>query len=832
MNEKKIQPQTPASVSFKELSTRFESLEEHSDLPLIILPKIVLFPGQSLPISSLEGFRSADLHLAQKGLLRVGVISQLDEGKEPSAHLSLFGTEAIITGIIKMSDGSFGAVLKGVRRLVVNSISNKKEGYTGHVMIVGDKQVRQTAKFLASVKALKNLVNKVIKLNHAISQEAVALLYTTDDPVLMCDLMTPYLSITAKEKLAILSNFDIRSRMKHLIKFMSREVELLNISSRIQEEVRNDMHEGLKRNFLREQMAAIKRELGEIDGEVDELEDLQSSFEKLDLPLEVKNIITRETERLAMMHPGSPEYMVSWTYLSWIKDLPWGEVERKKGEAKIPQLKAASRVLNKSHYGLRKVKDRILEYIAVLHHRGNLKGQVLLLVGPPGVGKTSLARSIAEALGRPFVQISLGGVRDEAEIRGHRRTYIGSMPGKIIQGMKTAGVFNPLILLDEIDKLGAAVPGQGDLSAALLELLDPEQNKFFTDHYLGFPFDLSQVIFVTTANTTEGLSEPLMDRLEMVEISSYTESEKVKIATSQLVPSICRDLRLKLQKFDLSETLMRTIIRQYTREAGVRQLRRELVAIGRKLVKRIVAGESSLVVSEKNLRGFLGQQRYFEEPHAKTLSPGVAIGLAYTAFGGDILYIESRRFVGEAKGALTLTGSLGKVMKESAQTAYSFILSEADHLGVDRAEMEKSNIHIHLPDGATPKDGPSAGVALLSAMVSLLSGKEIAVHFAMTGEITLRGKVLPVGGIKEKLLAAHRYGKTHIILPRENWLELEELPPEVLKDLHIYAIDHMMEALFLTGLITRQDGREQLPVKFRRNALVPTPTFPELFASS
>lgn len=820
MSIKKI-PTYPSGVTVEELSGRFESLEKYDDLPLLILPKIVLFPGQSLPISSLEGFKGVDLQLAQKGLLRVAVLSQIEEGKglKSEMQLSAFGTEAIITGIIKLNDGGYGAVLKGVRRLLVNSITKKKHGYTGNVVILGDKTFRKTVQFHARVKVLKNLITKVIKLNTALGQETIALLYTTEDPVLMCDLITPHLSIAAKEKLAILSSHDLHLRMKHVIKHLSREVELLQLSTRIQDDVRNDMQENIKRSFLREQMNAIKRELGELDGDVEELEELQTKFETLDLSKEARSLVNKEIERLAVMHPGSPEYMVSWNYLNWVKELPWPKTDGKQElEHPMPELATASRILNKNHNGLRKIKERILEYIAVLKHKGNLNGQILLLVGPPGVGKTSLVRSIAESLKRPFSQISLGGVKDEAEVRGHRRTYIGAMPGKLIQAVKTAGRTDAVILLDEIDKIGLSNMGQSDLSSALLEILDPEQNKQFTDHYLGFPFDLSKVFFITTANSTDGISHPLLDRMEVIELSGYTENEKLNIANTHIIPALQKELRLLPSQLSVGDEVTRRIIRSYTKEAGVRQLKREISTIGRKVVKQIIAKKARRLLTVDNLSEYLGQPRFIDEPNTAVLPHGVAIGLAYTAFGGDILYIESRKSITtEGKGALTLTGSLGKVMQESAQTAYFFILSQAGLLNLKQELVEKAHIHIHLPDGATPKDGPSAGVAILCTLVSLFSERSIPANFAMTGEITLRGRVLPVGGIKEKLIAAHRYNKKNIILPKENWLDLEEIPSEILRDLKLYPIEHMFEALLITGLIKEAQGvKRPSPIPYTR----------------
>ncbi|MBP6218982.1 MAG: endopeptidase La [Oligoflexales bacterium] len=840
---------TPTAIA---ANTEFE---EYADFPLLVLPQIVLFPGHSLSISSLEGVKQEDFHLAQKGLLKIGVITafaeQSDKGDFIGQDLSTFGTEAIITGIIKLSDGGMGAVLRGVRRFIVSQVSKRKNGYVGKILIPQEKGFKYNMQFLASVKALKNLILKILKMNPAISQETMAFLYTADDPAMMCDLITPYLSLSSREKVAVLGCFDLRTRVKQLLKHLSKEVELLQISTRIQEGVRYDLQDNLKKNFLREQMVAIKRELGEMDGDIDELEELRNYFKGLNLPKEAKAPIQRELDRLGMMHPGSPEYLVTWNYLHWVKDLPWAEREKKPSDPdssklkkskikdpvdaqKYPDLKTALQILNKGHYGLPKIKERILEYIAVLEYRGQIRGQILLLVGPPGVGKTSLVSSMAKALGRPFVRISLGGVRDEAEIRGHRRTYIGAMPGKIIQAIKDAKSSRAVVLLDEIDKVGTSGHGfsQCDLSSALLEVLDQEQNKNFTDHYLGFPFDLSSVIFVATANALHPISAPLLDRMEILEIRGYTEREKLKIANSHLIPSIAKDLSLSSDKWKISEEALLQMIRFYTREAGMRQLRRELMTIGRKVVKSIVeagrtgkpslkgsrATASSLTeISEDNLYEYLGSPTYIEEPKDKILPPGVAIGLAYTSVGGDILYIESRKLQKvEGGGGLTLTGSLGTVMKESAQTALSFLISHAELLGLETELIIKSQIHLHLPDGATPKDGPSAGIAILCTLSSLFLGKSIPSDFAMTGEITLRGQVLPVGGIKEKLLAAHRYGKKKIILPRKNWSDLEELPPEVLKELSFFPVQHMFEPLLITGLCQSSLVKKPVPVVYSK----------------
>jgi ATP-dependent Lon protease len=504
--------------------------------------------------------------------------------------------------------------------------------------------------------------------------------------------------------------------------------------------------------------------------------------------------------------------MVSWTYINWIKDLPWNAEDNK---IKSLPLAKAKKIFDKNHFGLDKVKERILEYIAVLQHRGNIPGQILLLNGPPGVGKTSLVKSIAEALNRPYAKVSLGGVHDEAEIRGHRRTYIGSMPGKILHAVKETGSSKAVILLDEIDKVGTS--SGRELSSALLEVLDPEQNKNFVDHYLALPFDLSQIIFVATANHLSDISAPLLDRMESLTLPGYTEQEKIMIATGHLMPAICKELKLTKRQFSLSRSFLSIVINNYTREAGVRQLKRELQTIGRKIVKSIVSkSKNKPVIRPKidNIMSLLGPPHFLDEPKDKVLQPGVSIGLAYTQFGGDILYIESRKMPSSGqKGKLSLTGSLGKVMQESAQTCLWYLVSNADTLGLDRKEIEASDVHLHFPDGATPKDGPSAGLAILCTLVSLFKDKSLPNQIAMTGEITLRGQVLPVGGIKEKLLAAHRYNKRKVIIPYTNFLDLEELPQDALNELEIYPIKKMEEVLYVSGLLK---GNKIKPVRYKK----------------
>ncbi|MFK7823073.1 MAG: endopeptidase La [Oligoflexales bacterium] len=806
-------------------------LEQNQSFPLLLLPKQVFFPENIIPITSLKGLSPRDLQKAKAGALRFGVVTDLSRPKKKLKQMSGYGTEAMVTALIKLPNGEVGAMIKGLRRFLIHKAQEDKFGLVGKVSFIEDKSYELEGELPALLQAFKSLVVKFLKYQPNMSQEAAAQIFTTDEPSQLSFLVAPHLSLSIKERLNLLSCFDFQQRIKSLIQILGKEIELLNLSSRIQEKVKDGVHDNMRRNYLREQIQVIKKELGDLGApEGDDITVLKNSLDQLKLPEKVLENANREIDRLAMMPSGSPEYMISWTFLNWIKDLPWDKQEEKTENNSI-DLKKATQILDQHHYGLPRIKERVLEFIALLQHRGKVSGQILLLSGPPGVGKTSLGKSIASALERPFVRVSLGGVKDEAEIRGHRRTYIGSMPGKIIQAMKDAGSSKPVILLDEIDKAGR--DGGRDLSSSLLEVLDPEQNQAFTDHYLGFPFDLSQVLFIATANSLREISAPLLDRMEVLELSGYTESEKINIANRHLLPQIREDFSLTEENFALDQTVLPLIIRYYTREAGVRQLGRSLSTIGRKVVRGIVESPERTPDNKLNsnqLVNFLGNPKYFAEPIEKKVPPGVAIGLAYTTVGGDILYIESRK--NESKnsgGSLVLTGSLGKVMQESAQTVFSFLLSHADFLAIDRKEMLENKVHIHLPDGATPKDGPSAGVALLCAVASLFNSRSVRSCLAMTGEITLRGQVLPVGGIKEKLLAAHRYGRKEVIIPAANWMDLEEIPDEVLEDLKLYPVQNMLEVLVIAHLIAPASGEAiPSPKRFERNKLKNQFSFPDL----
>ncbi|MCJ7813518.1 endopeptidase La, partial [bacterium] len=673
---------------------------------------------------------------------------------------------------------------------LVNQLRRPRHGGVNLSVRVIPEDTSHSVKIEALVREVTELFQQIVTISPFLPDELGTAITNVDNPGRLTDLITSNLNIDISERQAILETLDVENRLIKLLIYLNKELELLKLGSKIQSEVKSKIEEGQKEYFLREQMKAIQKELGEKDERTAEVEELKKRIEEAGMPQEAKEQAEKELDRLAKMPPQAAEYTVSRTYLDWLVGLPWN----KSTEDTLDIVKAKE-ILDEDHYNLADVKDRILEFLAVRKLKSSSKGPILCLVGPPGVGKTSLGRSIARAMGRKFIRYSLGGMRDEAEIRGHRRTYIGSLPGRIIQGIKRTGSNNPVFMLDEIDKVG--MDFRGDPASALLEVLDPEQNYSFSDYYLEVSFDLSKVMFITTANVLETIPKPLMDRMEVLRLPGYIDAEKIEIAKRYLILRQKNENGLKKEEIRFERSVIRKIIAEYTREAGVRNLEREIGTCCRKVARMIAEGkEKKMKITPENLSTFLGPQKFFSEVAQRKDEVGVATGLAWTPVGGVILFVEATAMPGSKE--LVLTGQLGDVMKESAQAALSFIRSHAKGLDIQEDFFQNKDIHIHIPEGATPKDGPSAGVTLATALVSLLTGKSVKHDIAMTGEITLRGKVLPVGGIKEKVLAARRSGIRRVILPRLNEKDLDEIPDNVREKMTFYLVEWLHEVFNLT----------------------------------
>jgi ATP-dependent Lon protease len=638
--------------------------------------------------------------------------------------------------------------------------------------------------------SLRDVAKQVIQLMPELPREAGSLIDSIQAPGALADLVAANLDAPVEEKAQLIETLEVKERIRKVLRLLTRQLEILKMRERINSQIKEEMGKNQREYVLRQQLKAIKEELGEDDGDQGDLDGLEERIAKATLPSEADSVAKKQLKRLRSMQVGSAEYTVVRTYLDWILDLPW--TQSTEDNMDIAEVR---RVLDEDHYGLDKVKKRIVEYLAVRKLKKDKKGPILCLIGPPGVGKTSLGKSIARALGRKFVRISLGGVHDEAAIRGHRRTYVGALPGQIIQGMKKASTINPVFMMDEVDKIGHDF--RGDPSAALLEVLDPEQNNTFADHYLEIPYDLSNVMFVATANIADPIPPPLRDRMEILEIPGYTRREKLAIARQHLIPKQLEEHGLKSEQLQITDEAVEEIIEHYTREAGVRSLERTIASVIRGVAVKVAEGETSArsIQTEEQLREFLGPIKYTSEVAERTEETGVATGLAWTSVGGEILFIEATRMFGTGK--LQLTGQLGDVMKESAHAALSYVRTNAEKYGIPKDFLEKSDVHIHIPAGAMPKDGPSAGITMFTALVSLLTGSRVRHDVAMTGEISLRGRVLPIGGIKEKTLAAHRAGIKRVILPERNKADLEEVPKEVRDELefvNVHKLDEVLEA--------------------------------------
>lgn len=761
-------------------------------MPLLALRGIIVFPGMTVNLDvgrdkSINAVNAA-MQLDKKILL----VNQRDaETADPKREeLYNYGVVAEIKQLLKLPSGAIRILIQGLERAELTSLIDApfKDTYLeGFAMPVASIEPEENSETEAMRRVLLQSFEKWLVTGKKVTTEVMLNFKNITTAGEIADIIAGYLTISIDEKEELLELADVKERMHKLHTFLCKELEIAELEKNITQEVRKQIEKNQREYYLREQIKVINKELGEGDERQAEVDEYKKQMEGRDLPPEVADKINKELDRLYKMPPMMAESGVIRNYVETLLALPWGIYGKDNFD-----LKHAEKVLNKDHYGLEKVKERILEYLAVRALTKSGKGPILCLVGPPGVGKTSLAQSVARAIDRKFTRMSLGGVHDEAEIRGHRRTYIGAMPGRIIHGMQTCGVMNPVFLLDEVDKMSSDF--RGDPASALLEVLDPEQNNTFSDHYVEIPFDLSQVFWIVTANTVETIPPALLDRMEVVQLSSYTEDEKVKIAELHLLPKERQNNGLTAKTLSITEDALRMIIRGYTREAGVRNLERKIAALCRKTALRIVNGEAkSAKVTAKNLHKYLGKVIYLEDDVSLEAAAGICTGLAWTRVGGELLKVEVVACKG--KGHLALTGQLGDVMKESAQAGYTYIRSRADELGLAKDFYETTDIHIHLPEGAIPKDGPSAGITMATAMISALTGRKVKKNLAMTGEITLSGRVLPVGGIKEKFLAAHRYGVKTIIMPAKNEQDLEELPANVRAKMHFIPVKHMDEVL-------------------------------------
>ncbi len=781
-------------------NTQAEENPEQStirELPLLPSKNFVLFPHMVVPwvVESPHLIKLIDDALVTD---RTIVIIGTKEGEEGVPDLNKIGTVALILRMAKDEAGYAKLIIQGVTRVRVLEVT-EKEPYIKAKVESAKNIVSHDLETQALIVNIRQTFSRVLELSPNLPNELGGVVMNLDDPGVLADIVASHLNISTIEKQIVLNALDIKERLQAALHIMVQQLEILELGDKIRSQVKGQVDKTQREFYLREQLKAIKKELGEEKS--DEIKELKEKLEAKGLPEEAMKEAKREIERLSKMHPFAPEYTVSRTYIDCLLELPWNEFTEDQLD-----LDKAERILDEDHYDLDKVKKRIVEYLAVRKLKPDAKGTILCFVGPPGTGKTSLGRSIARAMGRKFLRISLGGMRDEAEIRGHRRTYIGAMPGRIIQGLRKIGVKNPVLMLDEIDKIGTDF--RGDPASALLEVLDPEQNVTFTDHYLGVEFDLSKVVFITTANVLDTIPPPLLDRMEVLELSGYTLEEKLEIARRYLIPRQIEAHGLTRRNISINKGALSRIISAYTREAGVRNLEREIAAVCRGVAKQVAKGHTEKVkIGIKGLSDYLGPPKFMAEMAERKGVPGVATGLAWTPSGGEILFIEATKMKGSGK--VLLTGKLGDVMKESAQIALSFVRSRASELGIPADAFKEEDVHVHVPSGAIPKDGPSAGVSICMALVSLFTNRSVRPEVAMTGEISLRGLILPVGGVKDKVLGAHRAGIKEIILPKRNAKDLEEIPLQVREDLKFHLISRADEAI---GIVfsPKKSGRHQV----------------------
>jgi len=765
-----------------------EEVELPSRLPVLPLKDTVVFPDSVLPlaIGQERSVRLVDDVVARNRLLAL-VASRDREVDQPGwDDLYDVGTAAVVQKMIRVPDGSLRVLVQGIRRIRLLERIEEEPYLVGRFVEVPDV-VNDSRQTRALTQNVQTLFGQLIALVPYLPEELQLAAANVDDPSALCHLVASTLRLATEEKQRLLELDDVEARLRELTVILNRELEVAELGSKIQSQVQSEMENSQREYFLRQQLKAIQDELGEGDPEQAELKELRERAAEVALPEDARKAVDRELARLEKLPSAAAEYGVIRTYLEWILSLPWDKTTDDNLD-----LERARRILDEDHFDLDKVKERILEYLAVSKLKDDLSGPILCFVGPPGVGKTSLGHSIARTLGRKFIRISVGGVRDEAEIRGHRRTYIGAMPGTVIRALRDAESRNPVFLIDEIDKMGADF--RGDPASAMLEVLDPEQHSSFRDHYLDLPFDLSRVLFICTANLLETIPPPLLDRMDVIHLSGYTEEEKLGIARKYLVPKQLKAHGLKRSQVSFGDKGLRLVIREYTREAGVRNLERQIAALCRKAARRIAEGETRrMSIDEKRVREWLGPRRFAGEVRRRTADPGVATGLAVTAVGGDILFIEATAYPGE--GRLKVTGQLGDVMQESAQAAHSWVRAHSERLGIDPQWFAEHDVHVHIPAGAVPKDGPSAGITMATAIVSVASGRPVSDEIAMTGEVTLSGQVLAIGGVREKVLAAQRAGIGKVVLPRENEPDLEELPDETRKEVEFLLVDTVEDVL-------------------------------------
>lgn len=767
-----------------------EKIEIPDNLALLPLRNTVLFPGVVLPITVGRDKSIRAVTEAYKANKLIGVVAQKDSSVEdPSAKdLERVGTIAKIVKQIKMPDGGTTIIIQGKSRFAIGHITSEEPYFRADISVVSEEDAPKDPDFEAYVANIKDLATEIIQLSPNIPTEASVILKNIENPSFLIHFVSSNLTLDIRDKQRLLEMDRLRERADVLMQFLQKELQFAELKNKVTNKTRAEIDKQQREYFLQQQLKSIKEELGG-DPNEREIKELQKRAESKKWPEPAREAFRKGIEKLERMHPSTPDYSVVYNHLDLMLDLPWEDYTQD-----VYDLEKAKKILDADHYGMQKIKERILEYLAVLKLKGDMKSPILCFYGPPGIGKTSLGRSIANAIGRKYVRLSLGGIHDESEIRGHRKTYIGAMPGRIIQNIRKVKSSNPVMILDEIDKVGSDL--RGDPSSALLEVLDPEQNNTFYDNYLEQEYDLSKVLFIATANNLQTIQPALRDRLEIIELSGYAVEEKIEIAKRHLIPKQQEAHGLKSSKFRIGDKVLEKIIQDYTRESGVRELDRHLAAIMRYQAKQLaMKGKLKSVLTGEDMEKILGRSRYNNEMYKSATIPGVAVGLAYTYVGGDILFIEAS--LSDGKHELRLTGNLGNVMKESASTALSYLSANAKKLGVDPALIDKKAVHIHVPEGAVPKDGPSAGVTMLTALASAFTGRKIRPYLGMTGEITLRGQVLPVGGIKEKVLAAKRAGLKEIILCWQNEKDVQEINPEYIKGVRFQYVKTMKEVIDL-----------------------------------